>query len=27
VGFIAVYVSCIAITWWVYARRGAEMPC
>jgi NNP family nitrate/nitrite transporter-like MFS transporter len=25
--FIAVYVSCIAITWWVYARRGAEMPC
>jgi NNP family nitrate/nitrite transporter-like MFS transporter len=27
VGFIAVYVSCIAITWWVYARRNAEMPC
>jgi len=27
VGFIAVYLSCIAITWWVYARRGAEMPC
>jgi MFS transporter, NNP family, nitrate/nitrite transporter len=27
VGFIAVYVSCIAITWWVYARKGAEMPC
>jgi len=27
VGFIAVYVSCIAITWWVYARRRAEMPC
>jgi NNP family nitrate/nitrite transporter-like MFS transporter len=26
-GFIVVYVSCIAITWWVYARRGAEMPC
>ncbi len=25
--FIAVYVSCIAITWWVYARRNAEMPC
>jgi NNP family nitrate/nitrite transporter-like MFS transporter len=27
IGFILVYVSCIAITWWVYARRGAEMPC
>jgi NNP family nitrate/nitrite transporter-like MFS transporter len=27
VGFIVVYVSCIVITWWVYARRGAEMPC
>jgi len=27
IGFIVVYVSCIAITWWVYARRGAEMPC
>jgi NNP family nitrate/nitrite transporter-like MFS transporter len=27
VGFLVVYVSCIAITWWVYARRGAEMPC
>ena len=26
-GFIAVYLSCILITWWVYARRGAEMPC
>jgi NNP family nitrate/nitrite transporter-like MFS transporter len=26
-GFIAVYLTCIAITWWVYARRGAEMPC
>ena len=26
-GFIAVYASCIALTWWYYARRGAEMPC
>ncbi len=27
VGFIAVYLSCIAVTWWFYARRKAEMPC
>jgi NNP family nitrate/nitrite transporter-like MFS transporter len=27
VAFIAVYVSCIALTWWFYARRNAEMPC
>ncbi len=27
IGFILVYVSCIAITWWVYARRNAQMPC
>jgi NNP family nitrate/nitrite transporter-like MFS transporter len=27
VAFIVVYASCIAITWWYYARRGAEMPC
>ena len=26
-GFIAVYVSCIAVTWWFYSRRKAEMPC
>jgi NNP family nitrate/nitrite transporter-like MFS transporter len=26
-GFIAVYLSCIAVTWWFYARRKAEMPC
>jgi NNP family nitrate/nitrite transporter-like MFS transporter len=26
-GFIAVYVSCIGVTWWFYARRKAEMPC
>jgi NNP family nitrate/nitrite transporter-like MFS transporter len=25
--FIGLYVSCLAITWWWYARRGAEMPC
>ncbi len=25
VGFVAVYVSCILITWWFYARRGAEV--
>jgi NNP family nitrate/nitrite transporter-like MFS transporter len=25
--FIAVYVSCIALTWWFYSRRKAEMPC
>jgi NNP family nitrate/nitrite transporter-like MFS transporter len=26
-GFVAVYLSCIAVTWWFYARRKAEMPC
>ena len=26
-GFIAVYVSCLALTWWFYSRRKAEMPC
>ncbi|MBB3120696.1 NarK family nitrate/nitrite MFS transporter [Pseudoduganella violacea] len=26
-GFIAFYASCIAITWWCYARKGAAMPC
>ncbi|WP_423762399.1 NarK family nitrate/nitrite MFS transporter [Burkholderia sp. NLJ2] len=25
--FIAFYISCVAITWWCYARRGASMPC
>ena len=25
--FIAFYVTCIAVTWWYYARRDAEMPC
>jgi NNP family nitrate/nitrite transporter-like MFS transporter len=27
VGFIVVYLSCIAVTWWFYSRRKAEMPC
>lgn len=25
--FIVFYVSCIAVTWWFYARRHAPMPC
>jgi NNP family nitrate/nitrite transporter-like MFS transporter len=25
--FIFFYVTCIAMTWWYYARRNAEMPC
>jgi NNP family nitrate/nitrite transporter-like MFS transporter len=25
--FIVFYVTCIAITWWFYARRNAQMPC
>jgi NNP family nitrate/nitrite transporter-like MFS transporter len=25
--FLAFYLSCIAITWWAYARRYAPMPC
>jgi NNP family nitrate/nitrite transporter-like MFS transporter len=25
--FIAFYLSCIAITWWFYARKNAPMPC
>jgi MFS transporter, NNP family, nitrate/nitrite transporter len=25
--FIAFYLTCIAITWWFYARRNASMPC
>ncbi|HCY61517.1 MAG TPA: nitrate/nitrite transporter [Oxalobacteraceae bacterium] len=25
--FIGFYVTCIAITWWFYSRKGAEMPC
>jgi NNP family nitrate/nitrite transporter-like MFS transporter len=25
--FIAVYLSCLALTWWFYSRRNAEIPC
>ncbi|PWV61172.1 NarK family nitrate/nitrite MFS transporter [Plasticicumulans acidivorans] len=25
--FAAYYVSCILVTWWWYARKGAEVPC
>lgn len=25
--FIAFYISCVAITWWYYARKGAPLPC
>ncbi len=25
--FLIFYLSCIATTWWCYARRGAPMPC
>jgi MFS transporter, NNP family, nitrate/nitrite transporter len=27
VGFIVFYTTCIALTWWFYYRRGAEVPC
>ncbi|GGF43400.1 hypothetical protein GCM10011611_57300 [Aliidongia dinghuensis] len=26
IGFVAFYGSCLALTWWFYARRGAEVP-
>ncbi|HEY7528451.1 MAG TPA: hypothetical protein VH660_04815, partial [Candidatus Deferrimicrobiaceae bacterium] len=26
-GFLAFYITCIAITYWYYSRRNAEMPC
>ncbi|TCO80883.1 NNP family nitrate/nitrite transporter-like MFS transporter [Plasticicumulans lactativorans] len=26
-GFVVFYLTCIALTWWYYARRNAEMPC
>jgi NNP family nitrate/nitrite transporter-like MFS transporter len=26
-GFVVMYLTCIAVTWWFYARKGAEMPC
>jgi NNP family nitrate/nitrite transporter-like MFS transporter len=25
--FIVFYLTCVALTWWYYARRGAEIPC
>ncbi|MDT7841390.1 MFS transporter [Streptomyces justiciae] len=25
-GFVAFYVTCIGVTWWYYAREGAESP-
>ena len=25
--FVAFYATCIGLTWWCYARRGADMPC
>jgi NNP family nitrate/nitrite transporter-like MFS transporter len=25
--FVSFYLLCIAVTWWYYARKGAEMPC
>jgi NNP family nitrate/nitrite transporter-like MFS transporter len=25
--FIVFYATCIALTWWYYSRKGAEMPC
>lgn len=27
IGFIAFYASCVAVTWWFYARKNAEVPC
>jgi NNP family nitrate/nitrite transporter-like MFS transporter len=27
VGFIVLYVTCLALSWWYYARSKAEMPC
>lgn len=27
IGFIVFYASCIAVTWWFYARRNAATPC
>ena len=26
-GFVVFYVTCIAVTWWFYSRKNAEMPC
>ncbi|HXH03312.1 MAG TPA: MFS transporter [Candidatus Competibacteraceae bacterium] len=27
IGFIIFYLSCIALTWWYYSRKHAEIPC
>ncbi len=27
IGFVVFYVTCLLVTWWYYARRGAEVPC
>jgi NNP family nitrate/nitrite transporter-like MFS transporter len=27
VGFAGYYVTCLAVNWWFYARKGAEKPC
>jgi NNP family nitrate/nitrite transporter-like MFS transporter len=26
-GFVVFYLTCIALTWWYYSRKNAEMPC
>ncbi len=26
-GFVVFYVSCLAVNWWFFARRGAPLPC
>ena len=26
-GFAAYYASCLAVNWWFYARKNAEVPC
>jgi NNP family nitrate/nitrite transporter-like MFS transporter len=25
--FLAFYATCLGVTWWYYARRGADLPC
>jgi NNP family nitrate/nitrite transporter-like MFS transporter len=27
IGFVIFYVTCIAMTWWYYSRKNAEVPC
>lgn len=26
-GFAAYYLSCVAVNWWYFARKNAEVPC